>query len=451
MPPQIHFTLQDIKNITDAFTWFYHESLYYQIAKMYLTPIVLLEKLKREHFFDVTVQNPGQTSKEQLKKNETFCAVSYVDRFILDHKKQGIPLPDILKKLKKDIREYKKITELDLACLDGLITVFNKEDTLLKNFKGVVQKGMTLSATKNRKTSFRTAIKNEAVLLDFCKKVYILDLLWHQKGKDATQQDFHTYQILFERHILLNEFKKDVIPAFIQLVETTRKFLYTALTTHHSLQIAFSLEEAKNTLKNDKSLIFKYAEQFGYIEDKEPFISFQKIRDKLAHPSTEQNIVSYLPDLEKIESTFLSFFKNLTNKPNLSVYRLNETDTPKKTPLAESIYPTNMRGKEAFEHLLHTDEIESIIAQYQGPLNTKQKEITGLKKLEFLKDKGLILATDFALLEQAILLRNAVAHASSDDTTYQNINALKIDTQNILQNIKNQHKKFGPRAAISRV
>ena len=449
MSSPIQFSIKDVEKIASVFTWFYHESLYYQIAKTYLTPIVLIDKLKKEHFFDVTVQNPKETTKENLSKDEVYCAVSYVDRFLADQKLKGIALPDILKNLKRDVREYKKITELDLNYLDGLISVFLKEDLPLKKFKGVVQKGMYLSTTKNRKTTFRNAIKDETVLRDFCKKVYILDLLWHQKGGNATQQDFLTYQLLFERKILLDEFKKDIIPSFIQLVETTRKFLYTTLTDNHFSQIATSQEEAKTNLKNDKSLIFEYAEKFGYIDNKDDFIHFQTVRDKLAHPTEHQNITSIIPDIKKIEGTFLSLLKNLTNHPNLSIYRVNSND--KITATLEAEYPLNERGKTTFNHMIKIDEIESILSKYQGPVNKNNKEIQGAKKFKFLADKGIISPSDLASLEQIILLRNAVAHAQADETTYQNIEAAKIDSQNLLTTIKTRHKHLGPRASISRV
>ena len=97
------------------------------------------------------------------------------------------------------------------------------------------------------------------------------------------------------------------------------------------------------------------------------------------------------------------------------------------------------------------DEIESILSKYQGPVNKNNKEIQGAKKFKFLADKGIISPSDLASLEQIILLRNAVAHAQADETTYQNIEAAKIDSQNLLTTIKTRHKHLGPRASISRV
>ena len=163
--------------------------------------------------------------------------------------------------------------------------------------------------------------KDAFVKVELCIKAFLLLVASKFSKTKGDKTDFikavnniHTGYLNFYSNLHVNNLYHQLMDdALITLTEITRNTLYNILTEHNWDRFATTKNQAKEILKQNKMLIYQYAQDFGYINNAQRLIYHQKNRDTLAHPGKYIDRMSVVKrDTYETIIDFTNVIRNLT-------------------------------------------------------------------------------------------------------------------------------------------
>ena len=286
--------------------------------------------------------------------------------------------------------------------------------------------------------------KDAFVKAELCIKAYLLLVASKFRKTKGNKTDFikavnniHTgYLNFYSNCHVNNSYHQLMDDALITLTEITRKTLYNILIEHDWNKFAPTQNQAKEILKQNKNLIYQYAQDFGYINNAKRLIYHQKNRDTLAHPGKYINRMAVVKrDTYETIIDFTNVIRNLTKTKFIVGICTNPEDSQPEIniwPEVANYFGINKQFNFLYVYNVPREWLESIIAskwlikapitkeidlikyicehllidtlgQIDKPLKTKEL-------LEYIKENNILSQNDIAELSNLISSRNSTAH-----------------------------------------
>ena len=310
---------------------------------------------------------------------------------------------------------------------------------------------------KSKERFYDLLEKDPFAQTELCGKALLLFIASEYGKPDKTSlikmaDNIHKHYIDFYSNWYINSaFHKLVDDSLITLTETTRNLLYNILIKHDWNKFSASQNQAKEILKQDKTLIYKYAQDFGYITNAERLIYHQKNRDTLAHPGiymyrvalTETDIYTTIIDFTNVirSLTKIKFIVGICTNPDAirpqiniwpsvaKYYDINNQDNFLCVYDAPRAWLESIITSKWIIPTPLTQEIDLIKAISEGLLidvvNQKGRHLKAKELLKYIEEENLLSQDDVTELSSLILSRNSTAHNRAEkdnDKTTKEIN-----------------------------
>ena len=432
MPSPIKFKQEDVKPMIEAVG----ELRKQQYVFDGLLPSMTEEKIKSEiidkqNNFTAHLNNPDE------KTIPTLGGIDFAENAILRlMKKSGIDVDTAT----KDFIESSNKCGIRCLYLDFYkwnIEIWGPKGIPANQFR--VNLGCGLSVDSNLKTSEpieQILLNDSSLSFELAKKIFMLEVYavaQNGEKEKLSQKGYDDFQLKFERLIYTDQLQDILKLPFVHLVEHTRQFLISTLIKNDWSKIASQKQDAMELLKKNKNLIYKKAEEFGYIPNADKLIKYQNMRDELEHPIQLEQKHLFPTDTQEICNDFSAVLTSLLHAKNLKIdfVHPNETEEDVKRRISqkynknfnliwemESDFSINVIS--AYHLVKKMDLFHSISSQYQFPLSNgkKMKEID---KLNYLSQQGLMKSSDVINLEGYLKNRNKVSHGQSNSQIYEDI------------------------------
>ena len=201
-------------------------------------------------------------------------------------------MPDAMSK--KDRLRYKKAKfklDQDKHCfidysMNKIELLFDIDErandffAIIKNYPFVIK--ASLNTNKKMGNVLR---ENPNVFSDLVDTLVSINEYCDKNQTNYTQKSWNDFLTQLHCNNTLSYIQENVVnPSIMHLVDKSRRFLCEAIVADHASEISSSKPLASFTLKNDKTLIYRLAEKYGYIEKAEPFLLCENLRNQIAHP-----------------------------------------------------------------------------------------------------------------------------------------------------------------------
>ena len=255
-------------------------------------------------------------------------------------------------------------------------------------------------------------------------------------------------------------FRQSMAEPIIKIVEQTRCLLTQTLLQNFGTKIAERQNLLNNTetpedfLKNNRDEVFVVSEQVGVIDNAQKLIKLHQIRDELAHPDTQMDVLVDVPEnVNDIYETVFNMIRRITTTKNLTVQKVsNLTDPNNLTPFVlhaqghkiKDYIPIVEKSKDIeTPTLIHTMQCLDIAVKSAAPIGSNGKPIKGKKQRNWLLNEGIMDPSDQQDYETAKNLRNAVCHGNATPQTHIDIIAKNETSQKLTQKIINNMTQKG--------
>ena len=332
-----------------------------------------------------------------------------------------VVMPDGMSK--KDRLKYKKTKyklDHDIHCfvnysMNKIDVVFDVDEKANDFLAIIPNYPFALKASLDTNKKMKNVLaENANIFSDFTNTIVSINEYCDSSQKDYTQKSWDDF--LFQSHYngMLSYVQENVVnPPMMHLVDCTRRFLCEALVSEHGLEIASTKALAFSSLKEDKQLIYKLAEKYGYIKDADSLLFCEDLRNQIAHP--EENTQDIIQTALRISKLYTQFVFHYLDKDFI-------TDYYNKIPVSFPLDELNVQ----YQAYQRVRQAEIISNELSWLLPENLKHGNNRKKISFLDKKGIISHKESEEIKQLFLKRNEVAHGQM--TVNQAYNQQTLDT-----------------------
>lgn len=275
------------------------------------------------------------------------------------------------------------------------------------------------------------------------------------------QKNFDEYfKNNFLTKVISPYFRQSMAEPIIKIVEQTRRLLTQTLLQNFEAKVLARQKLLNNTelpedfLKNNRDEVFVLSEQVGVIDNAQKLIKLHQIRDALAHPDTQMDVLVDVPEnINDIYVTVFNLIRRITTTKNLTIQKVSSiTNSNNLTPFVfcasghkvKDQIPIVEKSKDIeTPTLIHTMQCLDVAVKSAAPIGTNGKPIKGKKQRDWLINQGMMDLSDKQDYETAKNLRNAVCHGNATTQTHTDIIARNEISQKLTQKIINNIAQKG--------
>ncbi|MBR5130581.1 MAG: hypothetical protein IKV03_05095 [Alphaproteobacteria bacterium] len=275
------------------------------------------------------------------------------------------------------------------------------------------------------------------------------------------QENFDAY---FKNNFLVKVitpyFRQSMAEPIIKMMEQTRRLLIATLLEHFKVEISTRQHELNDTnspeafLKNNKDEIFMLSQKVGIIDDAQKLIKLHQLRNDLAHPDINMDVLVDVPEtVNDIYETTFNFIRRITTTKNLTIQKVSSIEDADdltsfvlwaKGRKIEDRIPIIEKSKDIETPILiHAMQCLDIAFQSAAPVDANGKALKGKKQREWLVNEGMMDVADKQDYETAKNLRNAVCHGNATSQTHTDIIASNSVSQHLTEKIIQNMKQKG--------
>ncbi len=286
------------------------------------------------------------------------------------------------------------------------------------------------------------------------------EFIFSYKGSKNQKNFDEFFKNNFLTKVIPPYFRQSMAEPIIKIVEQTRRLLTQTLLQNFEPQITARQNLLNNTdtpevfLKNNRNEVFILSEQVGVIDNAQKLIKLHDLRDDLAHPDTEMDILVDVPEnVNEIYETVFNMIRRITTTKNLTVQKVTNTnDSNDLTPFVlwaqghkvKDHIPVIEKNKDIeTPTLIHTMQCLDMAVKSAAPISSNGKPLKGKKQRDWLIKEGIMDQSDQQDYEAAKHLRNAVCHGNANTQTHMDIIAKNETSQKLTQKIINNMTQKG--------